>query len=210
MHDYAAFLHEAGHALHYALCDPDLPYAFRKVSRDHALTEIYSYLVESISREPGWHAEHFGLADDEAARNAEASVFIETLLFRRYTAKLGYELDFWGRFATDGGTPGGYTERLVNAVGFRYPVENYLSDMDWGFYTADYLRAWVRSAQLRLRLRADVGESWWRSPRTGELLRELFHEGTKPTSEQFAARIGFDLYDVDPLVAELTGERHKP
>ena len=42
LHDYQAFLHEAGHALHYAGCDPALPYTFRKLSRDHALTEIYS------------------------------------------------------------------------------------------------------------------------------------------------------------------------
>ena len=99
LHDYQAFLHEAGHALHYAGCDPALPYTFRKLSRDHALTEIYSYIVEAISREPGWHAEHFGLSDEEAAENAEATVFLEALLFRRYTAKLQFELEFWGRFA---------------------------------------------------------------------------------------------------------------
>ncbi|MFN2466877.1 MAG: hypothetical protein ABR521_01915, partial [Gaiellaceae bacterium] len=39
LHDYQAFLHEAGHALHYAGCDPSLPYTFRRLSRDHALTE---------------------------------------------------------------------------------------------------------------------------------------------------------------------------
>ena len=73
LHDYQAFLHEAGHALHYAGVDPALPYTFRKISRDHALTEIYSYIVEAISREPGWHAEHFGLGDEQAAENAEAT-----------------------------------------------------------------------------------------------------------------------------------------
>jgi hypothetical protein len=56
LHDYQALLHEAGHALHYAGCDPNLPYTFRRLSRDHALTEIYSFLVESITREPAWHA----------------------------------------------------------------------------------------------------------------------------------------------------------
>ena len=56
LHDYQAFLHEAGHALHYAGLDPELPYTFRRLSRDHALTEIYSFLLESITREPGWHA----------------------------------------------------------------------------------------------------------------------------------------------------------
>ena len=157
LHDYQAFLHEAGHALHYAGVDPALPYTFRKISRDHALTEIYSYIVEAISREPGWHAEHFGLDDEQAAENAEATVFLEALLFRRYAAKLRYELDFWGRFAEDGGTPGGYSECLTEATGIRYPAENYLSDMDAGFYSADYLRAWIRSAQLRQYLVREVG-----------------------------------------------------
>ncbi len=107
LHDYQAFLHEAGHALHYAGCDPSLPYTFRRLSRDHALTEIYSYIVEAISREPGWHALHFGLSDEEATRNAEATTFLEALLYRRYTAKLDFELDFWSRFHEDGGTPEG-------------------------------------------------------------------------------------------------------
>jgi hypothetical protein len=205
LHDYQALLHEAGHALHYAGCDPALPYAFRKLARDHALTEIYSYIVEAVSREPGWHAEHFGLGDEDAQANAEATVFLETLLYRRYTAKLGYELEFWSRFADDGGTPGGYEERLTGAVGIRYPSEQYLSDMDAGFYSADYLRAWIRSAQLQAHLRGEIGEDWWRRAETGELLRGLFREGTRPTSEEIAARIGFDPLDTEPLRHELGG-----
>ena len=203
LHDYQAFLHEAGHALHYAGVDPELPYTFRKLSRDHALTEIYSYIVEAISREPGWHAEHFGLSDEQAQENAEATVFLEALLFRRYTAKLQFELEFWGRFSEDGGTAGGYSERLTGATGIRYPAENYLSDMDSGFYSADYLRAWIRSAQLRQHLVREVGEDWWRSPETGDRLRELFREGTRPTSEEIAARIGYEALDTAPLLHEL-------
>jgi hypothetical protein len=203
LHDYQAFLHEAGHALHYASVDPGLPYTFRKLSRDHALTEIYSYIVEAISREPGWHAEHFGLDDAQAEEHAEATTFLEALLFRRYTAKLQFELEFWGRFREDGGTPGGYSERLTAATGLRYPAENHLSDMDSGFYSADYLRAWIRSAQLRSHLVRDVGEDWWRRPETGERLRELWREGTRPTSEEIAARIGFEPLDTGPLLHEL-------
>ena len=75
--------------------------------------------------------------------------------------------------------------------------------MDAGFYSADYLRAWVRSAQLRAHLRIEVGEDWWRRAETGAVLRELFREGTQPTSEELAARIGFDPLDTAPLVTEL-------
>ena len=75
--------------------------------------------------------------------------FLEAILFRRYEAKLRYELDFWSRFAEVGGTPDGYEEYLTAATGVRYRSCGYLADMDAGFYSADYLRAWVRSAQLR-------------------------------------------------------------
>jgi hypothetical protein len=203
LHDYQAFLHEAGHALHYAGCDPSLPYTFRNISRDHALTEIYSYIVEAISRQPGWHARYFGLSDEEAAENADATVFMEALLFRRYAAKLRFELDFWGRFDEDGGSPEGYAERLTEATGMEYRREGYLADMDAGFYSADYLRAWIRAAQLRAFLAREVGEEWWASRETGDRLRELFREGTKPSSEEIAGRIGFDPLDTRPLLAEL-------
>jgi hypothetical protein len=204
--DYQAFLHEAGHALHYAGVDPRLPFTFRAISRDHALTEIYSYIFEAITREPGWHALHFGLSDKVAEENAEGTLFLEALLYRRYTAKLRYELGFWSSFAEErGSSPRDYSPLLTEATGVRYDPRNYLSDMDGGFYSADYLRAWIRSAQLRAYLVREVGEDWWRSAKTGELLRDLFAEGTKPTSEEIATRLGFDALDTGPLVSDLDG-----
>jgi hypothetical protein len=204
LHDYQAFLHEAGHALHYAGCDPRLPYTFRRISRDHALTEIYSYICEAITREPGWHALHFGLSDEEAATNADATVFLEALLFRRYVAKLSFELEFWSDFEAAGLTSDAYADKLTTATGIRYPSDGHLADMDPGFYSADYLRAWIRHAQLRGYLIDQVGADWWRSPETGEVLRALFAEGTKPSSEEIAARLGYEPYDPAPLIYELT------
>ena len=203
LHDYQAFLHEAGHALHYGNCDPNLPYTFRNLSRDHALTEIYSYIFEAISREPGWHVEHFGLSEEEAKDNAEATVFLEALLYRRYTAKLQFELEFWGAFGDGTAGPARYHELLTAASGVSYRPDAYLADMDAGFYSADYLRAWIRSAQLRQWLTKEVGEDWWRNKATGDHLRLLFTEGTRPSSEEVAGRLGFDPHDTKPLLHEL-------
>ena len=204
LHDYQAFLHEAGHALHYAGCDPALSYTFRKLSRDHALTEIYSYILESITREPAWHARYFDLSDEQAAENANATTFLEALLFRRYVAKLQYELDFWSRYHETGPSNDGYSERLTDATGLRYRADGFVSDMDPGFYSADYLRAWIRSAQLREYLVREIGDDWWRSAETGERLRGLFFEGTRPFSEEIAGRLGFEPLDTAPLVSELS------
>jgi hypothetical protein len=203
LHDYQAFLHEAGHALHYASVDASLPYTFRRLSRDHALTEIYSYICEAITREPGWHAEHFGLSDDDANENAEATVFLEALLFRRYKAKLQVELEFWSNFAGAGLASDSYADTLTAATGMRYHADGLLADMDAGFYSADYLRAWIRHAQLRSYLVGEIGEDWWRSPDTGAVLRQLFSEGTRPSSEEIAVRLGFRPLDTTALVAEL-------
>jgi hypothetical protein len=204
LHDYQAFLHEAGHALHYAGVDPNLPYTFRNLSRDHALTEIYSYIFEAVTREPEWHAHYFGLSDEEAAENAEATIFLEALLFRRYTAKLQFELHFWSRFNEEGGgSSEGYSERLTEATGVKYRSDAYLADMDAGFYSADYLRAWIRSSQLRNFLVREIGEDWWRSAETGDRLRALFAEGTRPSSEEVAARLGYQALDTGPLLHEL-------
>jgi hypothetical protein len=204
--DYQSFLHEAGHALHYAGCDPRLPWTFRAISRDHALTEIYSYIFEAVSREAGWHALHFGLSDTEATENAEATRFLEVFLFRRYAAKLRFELGFWDAFAAEqGGSSRDYEPLLTAATGLGYDERGYLADMDAGFYSADYLRAWIRSAQLRSHLRREVGDEWWRSEQTGEILRALFAEGTQPSTEDVAHRLGFEPLDTAPLVAELNG-----
>ena len=122
LHDYQAFLHEAGHALHYAGCDPALPYTFRRLSRDHALTEIYSYILEAITREPelarralralrrGGGDERRG--DDASSRRCSSAATSRSCQF---------ELEFWSRFAEDGGTPDGYAERLTRRDGRALP-----------------------------------------------------------------------------------------
>src|SRR5204863_5922061 len=109
------------------------------------------------TKEPGWHERYFRLKETDAEENAAATVFLESFLFRRYTAKLAFELDFWERFSDAGGSPQEYSERLTAAVGARYRADGYLADMDGGFYSADYLRAWIRSAQLRAFLVGEVG-----------------------------------------------------
>jgi hypothetical protein len=202
LHDYQAFLHEAGHALHYAGCDPSLPYTFRRLSRDHALTEIYSFVVESVSREAGWQHEHFGLDPAEAEERADATRFLDVLLFRRYAAKLDYELDVWADLGRAPDYAPKYAEYQRAATGFRYRPDGYLADMDDGFYSADYLRAWIRSAQLRAYLRETIGQDWWERSETGDLLRGLFLQGTRPSSEQVARDIGFEPLDTRPLLAE--------
>ncbi len=64
-------------------------------------------------------------------RTREATLFLEALLYRRYTAKLRYELGFWASFAEEAGrSPRDYATRLTEATGIRYDPRDYLADMD--------------------------------------------------------------------------------
>jgi hypothetical protein len=52
-------------------------------------------------------------------------------------------------------------------------------------------------------LTKEVGEDWWRNKATGDRLRSLFAEGTRPSSEEIAGRLGYDPHDTAPLLHEL-------
>jgi len=89
-----------------------------------------------------------------------------SLTRRRVTAS------FWSNFAQEQGrSPRDYASLLTEATGIRYDPRGYVADMDSGFYSADYLRAWIRSAQLRAHLIRELGEDWWRDAKTGDIAR---------------------------------------
>ena len=184
LHDYQAFLHEAGHALHFAGVDPSLPYTVRRIARDHALTEIYSYILEAITREPGMARPLLRPRRRRGARERggdDVPRGVPLPALRREAAVRARVLVALRRRRRH---PEGYEEKLTAATGIHYRRDNYLADMDAGFYSADYLRAWIRHAQLRDYLKREVGEDWWRSSATGDRLRDLFREGTKPSSRR--------------------------
>ena len=80
--------------------------------------------------------------------------------------------------------------------------------MDDGFYSADYLRAWIRAAQVRAYLREAIGEDWWRRPETGDFLRELFVAGHAPVERGGRPRRSASTRSTrTPLVGELAGSR---
>jgi hypothetical protein len=61
---------------------------------------------------------------------------------------------------------------------------DYLADIDDGFYSSQYLRAWAFEAQLRGYLREKFGNAWFSRRDAGSLLRELWSEGQKPNADE--------------------------
>lgn len=199
IYDYETFLHEGGHALHFANTSRELPFALRALSTSYALTEVYSFLFESLVYEPLWLGDALGLSSAQAGEIARLSRLVNLFMYLRYVAKLEYELEFYKNPTDWQGNAEKYSSILSTATGFHYPQENFLWDFDAGLYSADYLRAWVTRAQLSEFLVQEFGERWWTNAETGEYLKALWAEGESIQNEDIAERIGATPHDTGAL-----------
>jgi hypothetical protein len=200
--DYAAFLHELGHALHFAYTDPLLPIEYRRLG-DASVTEAFAFLFDGLLRERGWLRRFVGLA--QPGDLLRFSAFHKLWFLRRYAAKLAYELILHER----GPVPSCadiYRDLLAGATLVDWPHELYLADLDPFFYAARYLRAWIFEAQLRESLRERFDEEWYRNDRTGPFLMALWQQGQRRTLEDLAAELGLGPLSLEPLLAQITAD----
>ncbi|MCR4401437.1 MAG: hypothetical protein NUW12_01455 [Firmicutes bacterium] len=197
--DYHSILHEAGHAWHYGNVRPDLPFEHRWLG-DDSVTEAYAFLFEYLATCERWLAENTAGTLLEEYR--AFALLHKLYMVRRYAAKLLYELRLHG--GSDlAEMPREYASILTDALKVRYPESDYLTDVDDGFYSARYLRAWVFEAHLRHFLMKRFGERWYAYAETGAALRELFSEGQRLPVDALAARLGIGAADPAPLVEEI-------
>ena len=184
--DYAAILHEAGHAQHFGNTSAAEPFEFRLLG-DLSVSETYAFLFNHLPMDPEWLSVYLGMEDSAAWMR---TVYLEKLhIVRRYAAKLRYELALHTQGLPN--MPQVYTQTLSAATGFAYNEVDYLSDIDDGFYTAEYLRAWVLDAMLRKRLREQFGMRWFLNPEAGAFLKGLWSTGQKFDAEETARQIGY-------------------
>lgn len=195
--DYRSLFHEAGHALHFGLAERGLPMEYRYLG-DNSVTEAFAFVLEHILAEEAW------------AKGRVAPLLLERYLWqqrvlrlfmvRRYVAKLRYELDLHAK-GPDGG-PESYQRHLNRVLVFQNPREHWLTDLDDGFYAANYLRAWALEAILRGQLRERFGAAWWERREAGDWLRALWAKGQAWTAEQLCEHVGA-RFGVQPLAEEL-------
>jgi len=197
--DYNSILHEAGHAEHFTHTGADLPVAYRHLG-DNSVTEAYAFLFGNLQKSPAWLRDVMGAT--EVADYLALNAFTERYMLRRYAAKLRYELELH-RARDLAGVDAVYAQYLGQAVGVRVWPENFLFDLDDGFYVANYLRAWILEVQLRLVLLREFGQTWFAKREAGAYLRDLWSLGQQFTADELAQRLGYQGLDAEPLIASL-------
>jgi hypothetical protein len=199
--DWRAFFHEAGHTEHYANTSPGLTMEEKRLG-DVAVTEGWAMMLQYLTDEPAWLSRKL----DFPRPGEYAAEGMMWLLFfvRRYSAKLLYELEFFGG-GDSSGMPKRYVELLGNATKIEPSPANYLADIDSGFYVYSYLRSWALETQLRDNFRERFGTEWFASREAGSLLRELWAEGQKPTADELLKEVSgaqLELAAVDDRIRE--------
>ena len=198
--DYTTFLHELGHALHFAYMRPDLPFEYRWLG-DNSITEAFAMLLDHRMQDRGWLLRYTELDRQSIDRFLRASAFEELQFLRRYCAKLLYEVEVYGGDVSWDSLPDVYVETLSTATRFRYRAADAFVDLDPRFYAARYLRAWQLQAQIADTLVQRFDEDWWRNPRAGPwMVQALFSEGQRELGGELAQRVSGRALSFEPLV----------
>jgi hypothetical protein len=197
--DFRALFHEAGHTEHFANTDRNRPFEERDLG-DNSVTEAFAFTMEHLLLDRTWIGDSLHV-DGDALRTLVHHAHVYYLyMIRRYGAKVVYELALHGAGPQGmGEMPERYAQTLTGALGFRYHASGWLDDVDPGFYSSQYLRAWMLEAQLRERWRDRHGDRWWRPGAAGEELRALWSLGQALPAHLLAAELGMDGLGVDAL-----------
>ena len=185
--DYNTFLHELGHALHFAYVSPEYPFEFRWLG-DNSVTESYAMLFDHRMQDRGWLLRYTKLGANKVGKFLRTAGFEELHFLRRYCAKLVYERALYSGEVPWDQLPDLYVSLLSTATGFEYNAADAFVDVDPRFYSARYLRAWQLQSVLNEELTARFDSDWFRNPSAGPWMTgELFASGQKHTAEEVAS-----------------------
>lgn len=201
--DWNTFLHELGHALHFAHVRPDYPFEYAWLG-DNSVTESYAMLFDHRMQDAGWLHRYTDVGQGVARDFLRAAGFEELHFLRRYCAKLIYETELYGGDVTWESLPDLYVELLTKATTFRYSPSEAFVDVDARYYSARYLRAWQLQAVLNESLVQRYDADWWRNPRAGPwIVQALFSEGQRELAHEQAMRVSGAELSFAPLIREV-------
>ncbi|HKC64720.1 MAG TPA: hypothetical protein VKB86_13850 [Pyrinomonadaceae bacterium] len=205
-YDYMVLFHEAGHAQHFGWSSRDLIKRYPEFlyAPDAATTEGYAFLLSHLFLDADWLAEHRNIGEARARGAVRTLALVVSSSIRRRCASLAYEIQLHD-------SPNVRSEQLAlsfadaisHAMYFRRRRTLYLTEVDDGFYTASYLRAWAFEASIREYLKTRYGRRWWASRKCGDELIDLWSTCSRYTVEELARLLGFGEISFELLADNL-------
>src|SRR5436190_2973093 len=201
--DWSTFLHELGHALHFANIRPDYPFEYRWLG-DNSITESYAMLFDHRMESAAWLKRYTELRETNLRAFLRSAGFEELHYIRRYCAKFIYETQLYGGDVRWESLHDLFVDLLTKATNFQYAPADAFVDVDPRFYSARYLRAWQLQALLAETLTQRYDEDWWRNPRAGPwFVQSLLSEGQRELAHEQAKRVSGRDLSFAPLVREI-------
>ena len=199
--DYTSFLHELGHALHFANINNDLGFEYKWYG-DNSVTEGYAMSLDHLTMNPIWMEKILGVNFKESKDYYIHRNFFELMMLRRYAGKLDYEIKLAEADSLKG-MDEVYSEVLSDASKVHYSGTNYLEDVDGYFYVARYLRAWMFQANLHKCMRNKFNEDWFANPNAGKFLTDLWGLGQKFSAEELLEMNNCPSLSVNPVFDDI-------
>jgi hypothetical protein len=197
--------HEAGHAQHFGWSSREIMNRHPEFvySPDNATTESFAFLLNHLFHDARWLKDHRpGVSEEQSRLIARELALLSTHTVRRYCAKLRYEIVLHDSSSVGSAElASSYATMQSEATGFVRSSALYLSDVDDGYYSAAYLRAWAFEAGLREYLRTRYGYRWWASRKAGDELIDLWSTSSRYSVEELSRLLGLGELDFD-LLAE--------
>jgi hypothetical protein len=201
--DFTRSLRGLGMAEHYAHADPTLR-VWERWLGDESPTYGYGVLLEGLPRDRTWLLSRLDYVANDDFR---VIAHLEWLYrVRRIAALALFEQQLWQ--AEPGASMAAeYEESLSAATRVRHFSDGYLEvllESPWSaLRAATMLRAEVFAAQLRLYLRREFDEEWWRSNRAASFIREeLWRPARRHAAEELLGFMGYEGFDAAVLTAE--------
>ncbi|MBA2732507.1 MAG: hypothetical protein H0U54_06410 [Acidobacteria bacterium] len=206
-YDYMVLFHEAGHAQHFGWSSRELCRQYPEFlhAPDTGTSEGYAFLLSHLFHDAGWVIEHRGGISTGQAREIVRSLALLTCgNIRRRCASLNYEIELHDHSQLRSEhLAATYSDAISQATRFRRSPALYLADVDDGFYSAAYLRAWAFEVTLREHLMTRYGRRWWASRKAGDELIDLWNTSSRYTVEELARLIGIGEISFDLLAESL-------
>jgi hypothetical protein len=201
--DLARTLRGVGMAEHLAHADGSLR-VWERWSGDRTPTIGYGYLLESLLRDPTWLVQRMEYVASEDFRAITHLAWLYRV--RRVAALAAYEQRLW-QAEPGASMAADFEESLSAATRVRHFPDEYMRGLQgspWSAMDAAiHLRAEVFAAQLRLFLKREFDEEWWRSGRAARFIKdELWRPGLRHSADELLGYMGFEGFDPAILVAE--------